>query len=79
MITTVTVMWRSSDKAICFLKQRFHIILLDTSCENHQNGYKNMARFTKIWREVFKKYYKACGLLFKENIPFGRPWPSIKI
>jgi hypothetical protein len=79
MITTVTVMWRSSDKAICFLKQRFHIILLDTSCENHQNGYKNMACFTKIWREVFKKYYKACRLLFKENIPFGRPWPSIKI
>ena len=80
MITTVTVTWRSSDKAIAvFLKQRFHIILLDTSCENHQNGYKNMARFTKIWREVFKKYYKACRLLFKENIPLDRPWPSIKI
>lgn len=29
--------------------------------------------------EVFKKYYKACKLLFKENIPLGRPWPSIKI
>jgi hypothetical protein len=24
-------------------------------------------------REVFKKYYKACRLLFKENIPLGRP------
>ena len=23
--------------------------------------------------EVFKKYYKACRLLFKENIPLGRP------
>jgi hypothetical protein len=33
----------------------------------------NMARFTKIWREVLKKYYKACRLLFKENIPLGRP------
>ena len=32
-----------------------------------------MARFTKIWREVFEKYYKACRLLFKENIPLGRP------
>ena len=62
---------RESD--CCFLKQRFHIILLDTSCENHQNGYKNMARFTKIWREVFEKYYKGCRLLFKENIPLGRP------
>jgi hypothetical protein len=41
--------------------------------------YKNMARFTKIWREVFKKYYKACRLLFIENTPLGRPWPSIKI
>jgi hypothetical protein len=42
MITTVTVMWCSSDKAIAvFLKQRFHIVLLDTSCENHQNGYEN--------------------------------------
>jgi hypothetical protein len=29
--------------------------------------------FYKIWREVFKKYYKACRLLFKENIPLGRP------
>jgi hypothetical protein len=29
--------------------------------------------------EVFKKYYKACKLLFKENIPLGCPWPSIKM
>jgi hypothetical protein len=95
-------MWRLSDKAICcFFKQRFQIILLDTSCENHQHGYKNMARlsilqFSHIQRvfergksmktytiskvnsrsqqfEVFKKCYKACKLLFKENIPLGRP------
>jgi hypothetical protein len=40
-------MWRLSDKAICcFFKQRFQIILLDTSCENHQQGYKNMARLS---------------------------------
>ena len=32
-----------------------------------------MARLKKIWRELFKKYYKACRLLFKENIPLGRP------
>jgi hypothetical protein len=91
---------RAIKRLLFFLKQRFQIILLDTSCKNHQHGYrwwrvcryfnsgifnvfstgKSMKTYTisKVnsrWQqfEVFKKYYKACKLLFKENIPLGRP------
>jgi hypothetical protein len=37
--------------------------------------------FTQFsFRCTFKSFHhKACKLLFKENIPLGRPWLSIKI
>jgi ABC-type uncharacterized transport system permease subunit len=36
--------------------------------------------FTFSFRCTFQSFdHKACKLIFKENIPLGRPWPSIKI
>jgi hypothetical protein len=67
MITTVTVTWRLSDKAIAvFYNSGFTLFSLILCA-------RIIKMVTKTWREVFEKYYKACRLLFKENIPLGRP------
>jgi hypothetical protein len=45
-----------------FLKQRFEIILINTFCNNHQNGYKNMVctlQFSRI-----QAYFSPCSVSF---------------